>query len=307
MRIEQFHYFIETARQRSIHKASDKLHISHQSLNASLKSLETELGTVLFERGTQGVTLTYAGEIMLQYTTEVVNLTTKLHLDLASLESSTDQSITGNLQCMVSPHLTIQILPQLIKTFAQSYPEVTLNIKERDSILIAQRFNQGYDGLALFTHYENTPNILPFSDDLIIQQLFSEVDDIVVSPTHPLAKYKPVSIKTLLKYPIALYQNSDEETCILLEILKELGTPCIYMVSDNVSILEDAVISGHAITFAPQRALKHHTVFSKTNQIAVLKIRNYPHIIISSIVNKSYYQTHQHLIDLFLETLKTIW
>ncbi len=307
MRIEQLNYFIETARQQSIHKASDKLHMSHQSLNASLKSLETELGHALLVRSPQGVMLTPAGELLLQYALEVSGRTRQLQSALDALLPSAAPAVTGSLNCIVSPHLAVQILPQLIKTFTQAYPQITLNIKERDSMQIAQRFEQGYEGLALFTHYENSPDTLPQSDTLIIQRLFDEVDYAAVALTHPLAAYKSISLKTLLNYPLALYQNGDDDTCLPLEVLKKFGTPQLYMLSDNVSVLEDAAISGHAVTLAPLRALKHHVVFTKPHQVAILKIRDYPHILISSIVSHTYYQTHQPLIDLFVDTFKRIW
>lgn len=248
MRIEQLDYFIETARQQSIHKASDKLHISHQSLNASLKSLERELSVSLFKRSPQGVVLTPAGEVLLRYALEVTNRTRELQNELQALSPSTEQPVTGSLNCVVSPHLAIQILPQLIQTFTRNYPGIVLNIKERDSLQIARRFEQGYEGLALFSHYESAPETLPHKDSLLIQPLFAEVDRAVVSLKHPLARYKSVSLRTLLDYPLALYQNGDEETFLPLAIFKGLGTPNIYMISDNVSILENACYfraSGH--------------------------------------------------------------
>lgn len=307
MRIEQLDYFIETARQQSIHKASDNLHISHQSLNASIKSLENELAVTLFKRSPQGVNLTPAGEILLRYALEVTNRTLRLEEELAEFAPARTQAVTGRLNCVVSPHLAIQVLPQLIQTFTQTHPEIALNIKERDSIHIAQRFEQGYEGLALFTHYETAPETLPQKADLLIQSLFAEVDHAVVAITHPLARYKSVSLRTLLDYPLALYQNGDDETCLPLTILQKLGTPHIYMISDNVSVLENAAVSGQAVTLAPQRALKQRVVFAHTDQVTVLKIRNYPRILISSIVEPAYYQAHQPIIDLFLETFKHIW
>lgn len=308
MRIEQLDYFIETARQQSIHKASDNLHISHQSLNASIKSLEKELAVTLFKRSPQGVNLTPAGEVLLRYALEVTNRTLELQNELSELTApSAERPVTGSLSCVVSPHLAIQILPQLIQTFTRLYPDIMLNIKERDSLQIARRFEQGYEGLALFSHYETAPETLPREDGLLIQPLFAEVDRAVVSLKHPLARYKSVSLRTLLDYPLALYQNGDEETCLPLAIFKNLGTPNIYMISDNVSILENVAISGQAVTLAPQRALKQRVVFAHTDQVTVLKIRNYPRILISFIVSQSYYHTHQAIIDLFLDTFKHIW
>lgn len=307
MRIEQLEYFIETARQQSIHQAGDKLHISHQSLNASLRRLEAELGLPLLERSPRGVTLTPAGECVLRYAQEVQSRTAALYHELAEFKPSLPPSVSGSLSCLVSPHVAIQILPQLIQAFAQAYPNVTLRLRERDSIQIAQQFDQGYEGLALFTHYESAPDTLPDDPHLFIEPLFSEADCAVVARSHPLGRSKSVSLKTLLSYPLALYQNGDEDTCLPLSILNQFGTPQIYMISDNVAVLENAARSGQAVCLAPQRALKRRIVFSDMEQVAVLKIRNYPRIIISAIVSPAYYQTHQSICDGFIETFKAIW
>lgn len=307
MRIEQLRYFAEAVQQRSIHKASEKLHISHQSLNASLKSMEQELDIVLLSRSTQGVSPTAAGEVLLQYALDVLQRTARMESDLAALRAPQDVPLTGSLNCLVSPNLALQVLPQMIKNFSAAYPAVTLNIKERDSKQIISRLLDGYEGLAFVTYYQNDEQLPPASDRLIINPLFTETDYAAVSVNHPLAAYKRVSIKTLLKYPVALYQNDDDGTCITLDMLKKAGSPQVYMISDNIRILEDAAIAGQAVTFAPQRAVKHRTIFAHTNQIAFLTITDYPPLIVSFMLSKAYYQSNQAVVDRFIEIFAEIW
>lgn len=67
MRTEQLHYFREAARHGSINAAAEKLHMSQQGLNASLKMLEKDLGYELFTTSRYGITLTPQGEIVLAY------------------------------------------------------------------------------------------------------------------------------------------------------------------------------------------------------------------------------------------------
>lgn len=54
--------FLETARTKSIAKASESLHISHTALSKQLRSLEQQFDVQLFVRSAQGVELTEAGE-----------------------------------------------------------------------------------------------------------------------------------------------------------------------------------------------------------------------------------------------------
>ncbi|MDE1995932.1 MAG: LysR family transcriptional regulator, partial [Rhizobiaceae bacterium] len=60
-------YFAEVARSGSIRKASDELHVATSAVSRQIKKLEDELGTPLFERFSDGLRLTAAGEIVLKH------------------------------------------------------------------------------------------------------------------------------------------------------------------------------------------------------------------------------------------------
>lgn len=66
MRREQLEYLRAIKIFGSITAASEKVHASAQSISASIKTLEKELGFELLKRSHQGVTLTVEGEILLK-------------------------------------------------------------------------------------------------------------------------------------------------------------------------------------------------------------------------------------------------
>ena len=57
-------YFCETANSRSIRAASERLHISPSAISRQIAKLEYELRTPVFDRRSQGMALTAAGEIL---------------------------------------------------------------------------------------------------------------------------------------------------------------------------------------------------------------------------------------------------
>ncbi|RMX04219.1 LysR family transcriptional regulator [Corticibacter populi] len=59
------HYFLEIARQGSLRKAAEVLHISASAIDRQLLLAEQELGVALFERLPAGLRLTAAGELLL--------------------------------------------------------------------------------------------------------------------------------------------------------------------------------------------------------------------------------------------------
>ena len=60
-------YAVEVAKSGSLNKASDVLLIAQPNLSRSIKELEADLGIVIFERTTRGMTLTPEGEDFLNY------------------------------------------------------------------------------------------------------------------------------------------------------------------------------------------------------------------------------------------------
>lgn len=61
------HYFWAIARERSLTRAAESLHVSQSALSVQLRQLEERLGHALFERGNRRLVLTEAGRIALGY------------------------------------------------------------------------------------------------------------------------------------------------------------------------------------------------------------------------------------------------
>ncbi len=58
---------------KSISKVADKSHISQPALSNQLLKLELELGVKLFERSNRGVNLTEYGEMLFQFSRDILN------------------------------------------------------------------------------------------------------------------------------------------------------------------------------------------------------------------------------------------
>ncbi len=67
-------YFLTVAREKTISRAADVLHLSQPTLSKQLKELEEELGVTLFIRGNRSITLTEDGLYLANRGKEILSL-----------------------------------------------------------------------------------------------------------------------------------------------------------------------------------------------------------------------------------------
>ena len=99
MRIEQLEYVLEIARQKSFSMAANHLHISQQSLSQSIKNLEQELGVELFARTNRGAHQTKEGELVVDFSREMLSRYGQLREQLQDLGQKPKQQKRVEYTC----------------------------------------------------------------------------------------------------------------------------------------------------------------------------------------------------------------
>lgn len=84
MNFKHLHYFWTVARSGGVLRASEKLHLTPQTVSAQIKLLEDQLGTALFRPAGRGLELTEAGRLALSYADEIFALGDELQSALSS-------------------------------------------------------------------------------------------------------------------------------------------------------------------------------------------------------------------------------
>ena len=205
MRIDQLGALVEVAKSGSINSASKKLHVTQQSLNKSLKSLENEMNCHLLDRTKKGIRLTSDGEKVLSAAQDIISRLNKLERELNQTQNA-DTSLHGNLNVNLSPMLNISILPVAFKDFISHYPEVNLFTAERyrDQILERCLSNQELGLLCVSPLITEFTEQIPEDIELIPLKQYPIY--IAVSAGHPLADHKSLSVSTVAHYPFVVYE-----------------------------------------------------------------------------------------------------
>lgn len=82
MNIRVLQYFFAAAREESITKAAETLHITQPPLSRQIKDLEKELGKQLLIRGSKKVTLSERGMLLRKRAEEMIDLMEKTRAEL---------------------------------------------------------------------------------------------------------------------------------------------------------------------------------------------------------------------------------
>lgn len=121
--IRQLRYFMELAKCLNFTKAAMNLYIAQPALSQQIAELEKQLGVTLFVRNSRSVSLTAAGQILLESCPDILARLENIHKQMLEAQS-------GVRGCLRIGYLDTfrNLLPPLLKTFCQQFPDVSVEL-----------------------------------------------------------------------------------------------------------------------------------------------------------------------------------
>lgn len=202
MQLEQLRYLILIHRLGSINKASEQVHLSQQALNTSMKKLEAEIGCPLFIYHARGVRLTDKGLRLVKTAEEVLAKMDDTLRELRETEPVLRDRIEP-LTIFFTPAIGQLFMTNVTKVFSQAHPYVRFTLLEEEGATIRRLIlEEDRPALGIVATFDPIPAADAAHTTI---SLYKDKLYILVAATHPLARQKSVSIRTLLKYPLAVY------------------------------------------------------------------------------------------------------
>lgn len=124
MNLRQLTYFIAVAEELHFGRAAERLDMAQPPLSRQIKHLEEDLEAVLFNRGRSTISLTQAGERLLERGKSIMAQLEDMRLEIRRL----GQGAEGRLRIGFVGTATFGILPIVIKSFRANFPEVNLSL-----------------------------------------------------------------------------------------------------------------------------------------------------------------------------------
>jgi DNA-binding transcriptional LysR family regulator len=146
--------------------------------------------TRLFERGHGKISLTPAGELVLDYAERILALSAELEIRLKEMTGH----IAGPLLIGASTTIAEFMLPRILGEFKAQYPEVQAKLFVANSEAIENRVAEHTLDIGLI----EAPSHLPV---LLTEACCEDELQVIVSPRHAFASNKQVTPKQLVTYP----------------------------------------------------------------------------------------------------------
>ena len=150
MGLQNWKLLTELYRSKSISQASESLFISQPALTRRLKQIEEEFSTTILIRSSKGVTFTPQGELLVQYSQNMLDEYEKLKKQM-----NPETALSGTLQIASSLSQTQFFLPELLQQFSEIHPAVHFEVETELSTACVKALNTRQVPVAFFRGNHN--------------------------------------------------------------------------------------------------------------------------------------------------------
>ena len=246
MELRHLRYFVTVAEELHFTRAAERLHIAQPPLSQQIQALESELGVTLFERNRRRVALTPAGQRFLGHARQILADT----LHAADDARRAARGEVGELRIGFTYSVPFtSVLPDLLRTYRQRTPGVTLTLHEMFSTdqitaLAEDRLDVGF---VRHLAREDTPGVT-------LREIHRDPLRLVINAHHPLADRPQVSLADL-RHEDFIFYPQDAGTGIhrsVAQMCRAVGyTPTVVQEAREATTLIGLVAAGLGVTVLP--------------------------------------------------------
>jgi len=250
MTLTELKYLVAVAQERHFGRAAERCFITQPALSLAIQKLEDNLGTAIFERRKNQISLTPLGEKVVQQAQRVLEAADQINLIVAQGKDQLVGAFKLGVIATVGPY----ILPDLIPLLHKRAPDMPLEIEENLTDNLNRMLVHGQlDAIVVALPHEE-PGVLT-------KPLYEEPFRVVVPITHPWAKKKRIDAddfgaeKVILPHAGHCFRRQVLDHCPEISRSDREGIQ-----GNSLETIRQMVASGLGITVLPCSALspKHH-------------------------------------------------
>lgn len=254
MDIISLYYFSELAKDLHMTHTANRLFISQQTLSNHIRRLEEELGVQLFLRK-PGLSLTYAGEVVLSFA-DIVN---KEYTNLTDILSDIEHQERGVIRFGASSMRANTCLPHILSEFSRQYPQVELRLTDAISPKLEPMVLDGLLDFAIILSGDPNPKLIDHhllndrvylcvSESMLRQYYGEQTDSLKAAAIHG------ANVADFARLPFCMHSNRLGNS--LLECFEEGGVaPVTLFTSEDTRFATSMCFRSIAACFATQMRL----------------------------------------------------
>ena len=244
MELRVLQYFLAVAREQSIVRAAESLHLSQPTLSTQIKAMEEELGKQLLIRGTKGsrkITLTEEGMILRKRAEEILKLVHKTECEI----SHSDQVIAGDVYIGTGETDAVRFAAKAARELYKIHPGIHYHISSRNAQFVLEQLDKGLIDFGI---------VLGFSDHTKYNSIdlpFKDIWGVLMRKDSPLAEKEALRPEDLWEQPLIISQQDDScgtLTAWIQKEMSELEIVATYNLLFNASLMVEEGL-GYAIGF----------------------------------------------------------
>jgi LysR family hydrogen peroxide-inducible transcriptional activator len=236
---------VAVADHRHFGRAAEAVRVSQPGLSSQIADLEQRLGVVLFERTSRRVTVTPAGQEIVDRARSILREIG----DLAMVAGLHERELRGPLSVGAIPTMAPYLFPALVRTVRHLWPAVELRLEELQTGRLVAAVESGALDLGLLATPVETGG-------LHVEEVTDEQFYLVCPETHVLAEGDgPVPVSALADLPVLLLEEGHCLRHHALSVCDRAGAMHAEVGSAGLSTLTQMVAAGLGVTLIPESAL----------------------------------------------------
>ena len=182
--------FCTVAETKSFSKASEIIHLTQPAVSLLVQAIEEIYETKLFDRASNTVTITPAGEMLYKYAKEILNLYAAAEKNIGEITGF----VKGSISLGASSTIGNYLLPGVIADFRKTHPKIKVHLLVGNTKRIVELLNSGNIDIGLVEGDVARQK-------MVVEKLIADELVLIVSPLHPWAKKKSISVVEIAKEP----------------------------------------------------------------------------------------------------------
>jgi LysR family transcriptional regulator for bpeEF and oprC len=248
-KLRALQYFIATAEERSLSGAARRLDVSVPAVSKLITSLERSLGTTLFDRTVQGLTLTSNGETYLEACHPLFDQLAAADEALRGAAANVRGTLVVGAPQMLAQHCLLPALPR----FHARYPDLQIDIHDVASPTAANA--HAVDVYVQFGWIE------PPAD--LVQRRIGQCRFLIcAAPSYWVANGVPLLPKDLERHVCLLFRTPNGTVHDLWQLerngVKESVAARGWLVSGHRDVVLDAALAGEGVVRLTDLTIRTH-------------------------------------------------